>query len=26
LIVPKAGEMLYHLNQQPDWAGGSLPS
>jgi nickel-dependent lactate racemase len=26
LLVPKAGEMLYHLNQQPDWAGGSLPS
>ena len=22
LFVPKAGEMLYHLNQQPKWAGG----
>jgi nickel-dependent lactate racemase len=24
LLVPKAGEMLYHLEKQPDWAGGSL--
>jgi nickel-dependent lactate racemase len=23
LLVPKAGEMLYHLKQQPKWAGGS---
>ena len=23
LYVPKAGEMLYHLKQQPKWAGGS---
>jgi nickel-dependent lactate racemase len=22
LLVPKAGEMLYHLEQQPKWAGG----
>lgn len=22
LLVPKAGEMLYHLTQQPTWAGG----
>jgi len=22
LLVPKAGEMLYHLRQQPKWAGG----
>lgn len=22
LFVPKAGEMLYHLKQQPRWAGG----
>ncbi|MCC6819573.1 MAG: DUF2088 domain-containing protein [Verrucomicrobia subdivision 3 bacterium] len=22
LFVPKAGEMLYHLQQQPKWAGG----
>ncbi len=22
LLVPKAGEMLYHLKQQPKWAGG----
>jgi len=22
LFVPKAGEMLYHLRQQPKWAGG----
>jgi nickel-dependent lactate racemase len=22
LFVPKAGEMLYHLEQQPKWAGG----
>lgn len=22
LLVRKAGEMLYHLNQQPKWAGG----
>ncbi|MBI5387538.1 MAG: DUF2088 domain-containing protein [Verrucomicrobia bacterium] len=22
LLVPKAGEMLYHLKQQPRWAGG----
>ncbi len=22
LYVPKAGEMLFHLNQQPKWAGG----
>jgi nickel-dependent lactate racemase len=22
LYVPKAGEMLYHLRQQPKWAGG----
>ncbi|MBC8096350.1 MAG: DUF2088 domain-containing protein, partial [Akkermansiaceae bacterium] len=22
LYVPKAGEMLYHLKQQPKWAGG----
>jgi len=20
LLVPKAGEMLYHLRQRPDWA------
>jgi hypothetical protein len=25
LLVRKAGEMLYHLREQPDWAGGSLP-
>ncbi len=25
LLVRKAGEMLYHLHQQPDWAGGKLP-
>ena len=24
LLVRKAGEMLYHLRQQPDWAGGNL--
>ncbi len=23
LFVPKAGEMLYHLKHQPQWAGGS---
>ncbi|MCO5053050.1 MAG: lactate racemase domain-containing protein [Verrucomicrobiae bacterium] len=23
LFVPKAGEMLYHLKHQPEWAGGS---
>jgi nickel-dependent lactate racemase len=23
LYVPKAGEMLYHLRQQPKWAGGN---
>ncbi len=23
LLVPKAGEMLYHLRQPPQWAGGS---
>jgi nickel-dependent lactate racemase len=23
LFVPKAGEMLYHLKQQPKWAGGA---
>jgi nickel-dependent lactate racemase len=23
LYVPKAGEMLYHLKQQPKWAGGA---
>jgi hypothetical protein len=22
LFVPKAGELLYHLKQQPKWAGG----
>ena len=22
LLVRKAGEMLYHLTQQPKWAGG----
>ena len=22
LLVPKAGEMLYHLRQPPKWAGG----
>jgi hypothetical protein len=22
LFVPKAGEMLYHLKEQPKWAGG----
>jgi nickel-dependent lactate racemase len=22
LLVPKAGEMLFHLRQQPQWAGG----
>ncbi len=22
LVVPKAGEMLYHLEEQPAWAGG----
>lgn len=21
-IMPKAGEMLYHLKKQPKWAGG----
>ncbi|HEX8371852.1 MAG TPA: lactate racemase domain-containing protein [Chthoniobacterales bacterium] len=25
LLVRKAGEMLYHLRDQPDWAGGNLP-
>ncbi len=25
LLVRKAGEMLYHLRNQPDWAGGNLP-
>jgi nickel-dependent lactate racemase len=25
LLVRKAGEMLYHLREQPEWAGGSLP-
>jgi len=25
LLVRKAGEMLYHLRKQPDWAGGNLP-
>ena len=24
LLVRKAGEMLYHLTEQPDWAGGNL--
>jgi hypothetical protein len=24
LHVPKAGEMLYHLEQQPAWAGGAV--
>lgn len=23
LLVPKAGEMLFHLKRQPKWAGGS---
>jgi nickel-dependent lactate racemase len=23
LLVPKAGEMLFHLKQQPKWAGGN---
>ena len=23
LLVPKAGEMLYHLKKQPKWAGGA---
>jgi nickel-dependent lactate racemase len=23
LLVPKAGEMLFHLRQQPKWAGGA---
>jgi hypothetical protein len=22
LLVPKAGEMLFHLRDQPKWAGG----
>jgi hypothetical protein len=22
LLVPKAGEMLFHLKKQPEWAGG----
>jgi hypothetical protein len=22
LLVPKTGEMLYHLKKQPKWAGG----
>ena len=22
LLVPKAGEMLFHLKKQPKWAGG----
>jgi hypothetical protein len=22
LLVPKAGEMLFHLSRQPKWAGG----
>jgi len=22
LLVPKAGEMLFHLKKQPNWAGG----
>ena len=26
LLVRKAGEMLYHLEEKPDWAGGKLPS
>lgn len=25
LLVRKAGEMLYHLREQPEWAGGNLP-
>jgi nickel-dependent lactate racemase len=25
LLVPKAGEMLFHLKKPPVWAGGSLP-
>ncbi|MBV9659346.1 MAG: DUF2088 domain-containing protein [Verrucomicrobia bacterium] len=25
LLVRKAGEMLYHLRDQPAWAGGNLP-
>jgi len=25
LLVRKAGEMLYHLCEQPEWAGGNLP-
>ena len=24
LFVPKAGEMLYHLKDQPKWAGGNI--
>lgn len=24
LLVRKAGEMLYHLREQPEWAGGNL--
>jgi nickel-dependent lactate racemase len=26
LLVPKAGERLFHLRNKPDWAGGKLPS
>lgn len=26
LLVPKAGEMLFHLEKPPAWAGGELPS
>jgi hypothetical protein len=25
LLVPKAGEMLYHLRNPPPWAGGVAP-
>ena len=26
LLVPRAGEMLYHLKNPPSWAGGAAPS
>ena len=26
LLVPKAGEMLYHLKNPPAWAGGPAPA
>jgi hypothetical protein len=26
LLVPKAGEMLYHLKNPPAWAGGGAPA